>query len=100
MNNTIHSERLDLIPLLPSFLSAMLKHDLTEAGRILGLSLPTSWLDYTDVMSLRLKQLEAEPTLQPWLLRGIVLRDARTVVGHIGFHTAPGAHYLRSYCPG
>ena len=100
MNSSIHSERLDLVPLTPAFLRAMLEHDLAEAERILGFPLPDGLLDSTDVMALRLKQLEADPTLQPWLLRAMVLRERRVMVGYIGFHTAPGAEYLQPYAPG
>ncbi len=100
MRTTIHSERLDLVPLTPAFLRTMLEHDLAGAGRILGVPIPDSLLDSTDVMSLRLKQLESNPSLQPWLLRALVLRERRVMVGHIGFHTAPGAEYLQLYAPG
>jgi RimJ/RimL family protein N-acetyltransferase len=89
-----------LVPLCPAFLEAVLKHDLTEAERILGLSLPDGLLDSTDVMSLRLQQLQADATFQPWSLRAIALRDCRAMVGHIGCHTAPGAEYLRPHSPG
>ena len=67
---------------------------------MLGVPVPEGLLDSTDVMSLRLKQLEVDPTLQPWLLRAMVLRECRVMVGHIGFHTAPGDEYLRPYAPG
>ena len=100
MITTICSERLDLVPLLPSFLQAVLKQDFAEAERILGLSLPDGLLDSVEVMSLRLQQLQAEATFQPWSLRAMALRDRRVMVGHIGYHTAPGAEYLRSYAPG
>lgn len=100
MTAAIHSERLDLVPLTPEFLRAFLDHDLAEAARILGAPLPEGLLDSTDVMALRQQQLEADPSLQPWLLRAIVLRDRREMIGHIGFHTAPGAEYLEPYSPG
>lgn len=51
-------------------------------------------------MTLRLKQLEADPSLQPWLLRTLVLHARQVMIGHIGFHTAPGADYLQPYAPG
>lgn len=100
MSMTIHSERLDLVPLTPVFLRAALEHDLAEAERILELSLPDGLLNSSDVLSLRLQQLEGEPTLQPWLLRAMALRERRIMIGHIGFHTAPGAEYLRPFAPG
>jgi RimJ/RimL family protein N-acetyltransferase len=100
MADTIHAERLDLIPLVPEFLRAMLEHDLARAERILGFPLPEGLLDSTDVMEMRLNQLQADPTLQPWLLRAIVHRELGVMVGHIGFHTAPGAEYLQAIAPG
>lgn len=100
MITTIHSDRLDLVSLAPAFLRAALGHDLAAAERLLGATLPDGLLDATDVLDLRLKQLETDPTLQPWLLRAILLRERRVMVGHIGFHTAPGAEYLRPYAPG
>lgn len=100
MTDLIRSKRLDLIPLVPEFLQAMLAHDLARAERSLGYSLPEGLLDSTDVMELRLKQLRDDPALQPWLLRAIVLRDQRVMVGHIGFHTGPGADYLQAIAPG
>ena len=100
MITTIHSERLDLVPLTPAFLRAMLEHDLAGAGRILGAPLPDGLLDSTDVIALRLRQLEADPTFQPWSLRAMVLRERHVMIGHIGFHTAPGEEYLRLYAPG
>ncbi|MDP1592098.1 MAG: GNAT family protein [Prosthecobacter sp.] len=100
MTATIQSERLDLIPLTPMFLRAMLQQDLAEAERTLGCPLPDGLLDSTDVMALRLEQLEADPSLQPWLLRALVLREHRVMVGYIGFHTAPDAEYLQPYAPG
>ena len=100
MTTTICAERLELVPLHPPFLQAVLEHDLTKAERILGVSLPDGLLDSTDVMAMRLQQLQAEATYQPWSLRAIVLRDRPVMIGHIGCHTAPGAEYLRPYSPG
>jgi ribosomal-protein-alanine N-acetyltransferase len=100
MTTSIPSERLDLIPMTPAFLRASLECNLHEAEQLLQLSLPAEWPEeHTDVLSLRLKQLEAEPALQPWLLRPMVMRETGVMVGHIGFHTAPGAEYLRAFCP-
>jgi RimJ/RimL family protein N-acetyltransferase len=51
-----------------------------------------------DVLALRLDQLDRDPTLQPWLLRAMALRSGE-MVGHIGFHTSPGAEYLEPWRP-
>ena len=47
----------------------------------------------------RLQELEHDPALQPWSLRAMGLRSERTMVGHIGFHTAPNAPYLAEFVP-
>jgi [ribosomal protein S5]-alanine N-acetyltransferase len=96
----IHSERLDLIPLTPEFMRASLNQELVEAERILGVSLPTDWPDCPRLLEMRLKQLEEDPSLQPWLLRTMVLRSNRAAVGHIGFHEAPGPEHYREIAPG
>ena len=96
----IRTNRLDLIPMTPGFLRASLSGDLAEAERDIGLALPETWPDIQAVLALRLGQLESDPTLQPWLLRAIGLRSNSEMVGHIGFHTSPGASYLKQWSPG
>ena len=96
----LSTPRLDLIPLTPAFLRASWQGNVHEAEKLLGLSLPTGWPDCRDVLELRLQQLESDPGLQPWLLRAVVLRRERIMVGHIGFHAAPGAEHLQSQSPG
>ena len=100
MTAVIRTNRLDLIPMTPAFLRASLNGDLAEAERHVGLALPRTWPDIQDILALRLEQLESKPTLQPWLLRAIGLRSSREMVGHIGFHTPPGADYLKQWSPG
>jgi [ribosomal protein S5]-alanine N-acetyltransferase len=97
---TIHADRLDLVIMSPAFLRASLEHDTRAAEAELGLPLPEGWPgESSDVVSLRLEQLKKDPTLGPWLLRAMVLRATREMVGYIGFHTAPGADYLRPFSP-
>jgi ribosomal-protein-alanine N-acetyltransferase len=101
MTAPIHSPRLDLIPMTPSFLRASLRCDLPQAERELKASVPPEWPgELADVLSLRLRQLDDEPALQQWLARAMVHRGAGIMIGHIGFHTAPGAEYLRPFSPG
>ena len=83
----------------PAFLRASIDGDRTEAERMLCLSLPDSWPDIVPILKMRLGQLEADPALAPWLLRAIVLQGSGTMIGHIGFHTAPGAPYLLEWSP-
>ncbi len=92
----IRTSRLDLIPMTPAFLRASLDRSTAQASQLIGLTLPETWPDSDDLVSLRLRQLEADPALQPWLLRAIALRSDGQMIGHIGFHTGPGARYLDS----
>ena len=101
MTESIHTERLDLISMTPAFLRASLECNLPEAERELRFSLPKDWPgEAANVLTLRLKALEEEPALQPRLLRAIAWRATGVMVGHIGFHTAPGAEYLQPYVHG
>lgn len=95
----IVTPRLELIELTPAFLRAGLAGDWEEASRVLGARVPPDAACFQDVMGLRLKQLEENPAAQPWLLRAIVRREAREMAGGIGFHTPPGADYLRAWSP-
>jgi len=84
----------------PSVLRAVLAGNGSEAGELLGISAPVDWQIPRDAMELRLSELEADPGLQPWLLKAISLRERAVFVGHIGFHTEPGADYLAALSPG
>jgi RimJ/RimL family protein N-acetyltransferase len=98
--NVIHSSRLELIALSPDFLNASLKDDLESASRFIGLDVPPEWLEAKWLMEMRLVKLRENPaSLEPWLLRAIGLREAKKMIGFIGFHTLPGAEYLNSYAP-
>jgi ribosomal-protein-alanine N-acetyltransferase len=85
----------------PAFLRASLERKMQAAEQELKLTLPVGWPgeDQVKVLARRLKELDGNPELQPWLLRGIALRETGIMVGSIGFHTAPGAEYLRDYSP-
>lgn len=61
--------------------------------------MPEEWLDEAQRFRLRLMQLRHNPDLQPWLARGMVLRSRATMIGQIGFHTAPGPDYLAAIAP-
>jgi RimJ/RimL family protein N-acetyltransferase len=75
----------------PAFMRASLDGKRTRAAELIGAALPDGWPGRTGrTMQYRLVQLDADPTVQPWLLRAVVLRTpVRRVVGHIGFHAPP-----------
>ena len=62
--------------------------------------MPEEWANEGPWAQRRLEQLREDPTLQPWLLRAIVLRSESTMVGHVGFHARPGEKYLDELAPG
>jgi [ribosomal protein S5]-alanine N-acetyltransferase len=93
----IHSTRLDLIAMSPAFLEASFKGDLETASRLVGLDVPPQWLEAKWLMEMRLIKLRENPALESWLLRAVGLRETKTMIGFIGFHTLPGADYLNSY---
>jgi len=96
----IHSPRLELIALSPNFLEASLNDDLATASRFIGLDVPSDWLEAKWLMEMRLEKMLVNPALEPWLLRAVGLRETKTMIGFIGFHTLPGAEYLNRYAPG
>ena len=98
--DVIYSPRLDLIAMSPAFLNASFKGDLETASPLIDLIIPSEWLEAKWLMEMRLVKLRENPALEPWLLRAIALRETRTMIGFIGFHTLPGADYLNSYAPG
>jgi RimJ/RimL family protein N-acetyltransferase len=96
----IRTERLELRCMTPAFMHASLSGDTASAERYLNASIPGDWPDIERVLALRLRQLEADPRLQPWLLRAICHCATNVMIGHAGFHTAPGADYLDDWLPG
>ena len=98
--NVIHSPRLELVALSPDFLNASIRDDLESASQFINLSIPSEWLEAKWLMEMRLAKMRETPALEPWLLRAVGLRETKTMIGFIGFHTLPGAEYLNPYAPG
>ncbi|HRJ44386.1 MAG: GNAT family N-acetyltransferase [Caldilineaceae bacterium] len=96
---TIHSERLDLIPMTPDFLQACLHRDADAAAALLGLPVADEWFEQEWLIALRLELLLDDPTYQPWSVRAVVLRASGEMIGHIGFHTGPDPDYLAELAP-
>ena len=88
----IRAARVDLVWLSPEVLEGL------RAGRvaeIAGAAVPAAWVTRAArLFELRLQQLEREPQRAPWLVRAIVERDRRAIVGHVSFHGPPGSNAL------
>lgn len=91
----ILSKRLQLVPMPVEFLQSSIEGKRVAAEQILDLSIAPDWFQEQRLMKLRLEQLVSKPGFQPWCLRAIALSEEQIMVGHIGFHTPPGAEYLR-----
>jgi [ribosomal protein S5]-alanine N-acetyltransferase len=89
---SIETTRLELVPLSPRFLTAILAGRRVDAESALGLDVPDAWPDEHDVrfLRLRLRQVTEDPAREEWLPRAIALDGL--MVGHIGFHGPPGVN--------
>lgn len=86
----IHSERLELVPLLPGVIEALLAGDTRQASHIAGYEIPAQWpAEDRGFLEMRLGQLRQDPDWQQWLMRAILLADTRTMIGNVGFHDPP-----------
>ncbi len=76
--------------LLPAdCLAALLESDLQRASSIVGVELPTEFLDGQWLWQIRLDQMRQDPTSAPWLARATVRVRDGTVIGRAGFHGPP-----------
>ena len=88
MTDSIATARLRLVPLTPPLLRAVARGDLAAVERELGARVGTGWEDGVPA-TLRLEQLAADASAQPWLVRAMVAPAPRQVVGSVGFHAPP-----------
>jgi ribosomal-protein-alanine N-acetyltransferase len=96
----IAGPRLDLVSLPLAFLEASLAGERAAAADLLGATIDDEWWDERALLELRVGDLRADPELQPWLLRAMVRRADRMMVGHIGGHWRPGAEHLAEFAAG
>ncbi len=83
----------------PALLEALLADDRVQAEQIGGFQIPDGLILSARTLQMRLRQIQANPEVQPWLLRAIVIRGSGTMCGRIGFHSEPGPEYLRDLAP-
>jgi RimJ/RimL family protein N-acetyltransferase len=88
----IPTKRFELVSMSMPFMQALLRHDLDAAAAEIGAAVPPNMPDDLEhFLEYRIGDLTADPTVQPWLGRAIVLEDAagRRIIGSIGFHAPP-----------
>ena len=90
----VHTERLDLVLMPISLLDAFIAGDRAAVREIAGYRIPSGFPGggALGLMRFRREQLAREPSRSPWLLRAIVLRKTRTMVGFVNFHGPPGSN--------
>jgi [ribosomal protein S5]-alanine N-acetyltransferase len=93
MTNTATTRQLPpvrLVPLPEESLAALLDENLAAAGAPVGLQIPAAFLSESWLWELRLEDMRTTPVHTPWLVRAVVVDGTDEVVGHAGFHGAPG----------
>src|SRR4051794_4584733 len=91
VDHVITTPRLRLISLTPSLLRATADGDFAEVERQLDAPVCAGWEEGVPAGP-RLRQLAADPSQQPWLVRAVLARAPRRVVGSVGFHAPPDEH--------
>jgi RimJ/RimL family protein N-acetyltransferase len=92
-DRSILSKRLELVSMSPAIVEALLEGRAADAAALMDGELEGGWPPgHEAFFKLRLEQMRRDPSIQPWLIRGLVLRDKRAVVGHAGFHGPPGVN--------
>jgi ribosomal-protein-alanine N-acetyltransferase len=86
--DSIATARLRLLPLTPSLLRAVASGDLAQVERQLSARVGQGWEQGVPA-KLRLEQLAADPSEQPWLVRAMIASRPPRVVGCVGFHAPP-----------
>ncbi|MDT7539556.1 MAG: [ribosomal protein S5]-alanine N-acetyltransferase [Actinomycetota bacterium] len=86
----VTTPRLDLFPLAPALVAALVAKDLETARGLAPFRIEDDTFDADEhVLNRRHVQLLADPTEEPWLYRAAVLRETGRVVGRVGFHAPP-----------
>ena len=92
---SLDSVDLELVSMTTGFLETMLDQQGQTDVQFDGVRLWEGWpASDRPGIAFRLAQLRAMPELLPWLMYAIVRRSDAQMVGHVGFHGAPGLHSL------
>jgi RimJ/RimL family protein N-acetyltransferase len=89
---SIHTERFELVSMSLPFMRSLQARDLASAAAEIGASIPEGLPDDLEhFLEYRIADLSADPSIQPWLGRVIVLDDdgGRRIIGSAGFHAPP-----------
>ena len=97
----IATPRFDLRSFDTAVFDALIAGDTVRAGAGLEATVPVSWRSAEErALAVQRDRLQQDADAARWLMRAIVRRSDRVMVGHIGFHGAPGMEHLESIAPG
>jgi RimJ/RimL family protein N-acetyltransferase len=93
--SSIATERLDLVLLTP-ILGDLVEGRRERSAAAIGAAIPEWWPDEHDLrfLSYRRDQAARDPDASEWLVRAVVRRETREMIGHAGFHGPPGVNAL------
>ena len=84
----IETPRLALLPFTRAHMAALLGRG--PAPVMAAFDVPEGWAEEEAwLLGYRLRQMEGDPGVAPWLLRAITFRGDRSMIGHAGFHGPP-----------
>ena len=93
MAATIRTSRLDLVPMEPEVVRALIEQRRDDAQVAVGLPFPPEFPTLDELsgfLPVQLHRMESEPNRREWMARFIVLRDPEPrLAGHCGFHGPP-----------
>jgi RimJ/RimL family protein N-acetyltransferase len=92
---SIRTERFELVSMSLPFMRALRAHDFATAETEIGAAIPADMPDDLEhFLEFRIADLSADPSIQPWLGRAVVLDDqrGRRIIGTAGFHAPPDEH--------
>lgn len=83
---------IELVPMTPEFIAAVLAGRRTEAAGLLGIELPDDFPSEGEkgFLGLRLRQMREDQRFQIWCPHAVVLGGQ--MVGHAGYHGPPGVN--------
>lgn len=97
----IRTAQLEISPLDVPAMQALFDDRGDDAASSIAAVVPDGWsLAGKSWLRMRIGQVEKDPNWAPWLLRSIVRRADRMLLGTVGFHGPPGSHVLESESSG
>jgi RimJ/RimL family protein N-acetyltransferase len=92
MDESLHTERLTLIPASVEMLRALVEDDYALASRLLGAAVPVGWPEHDgarDGLFWHLAAMERDSTATPWRIRFVVERSANRLIGSVNLKGPP-----------